>query len=56
MTYVFLRETQKIETVESLYDVYTYHIHYLHMFIRSKFGYISGSSVRGGLDGWVGVI
>ena len=57
MTYVFLRETQKkLEKVESLYDVYTYHIHYLHMFKRSTFGNISGSSVRGGLDGWVGVI
>ena len=55
MTYVFLRETQKkLEKVESLYDVYTYHIHYLHMFKRSTFGNISGSSVRGGLDGWVG--
>ena len=58
MTYVFLRETQKnkLEKVESLNEVYTYHIHYLHMFIWSKFGYVSGSSVREGLDGWVGVI
>ena len=59
MTNVFLRETQKkkIEKVESLYDVYTYHIHiiYIIMFIRSNFGYLSGLSVRGGLDGWVGL-
>ena len=47
---------KNLENVESLYDVYTYYIHYVPMFIRSKFGYISGSSVRGGLDGWVGVI
>ena len=50
----YAKHKKKLEKVESLYDVYTYHIHYLHMFIRSKFEYISGSSVRGGLDGWVG--
>ena len=50
----YAKHKKKLEKVEALYDVYTYHIHYLHMFIRSKFEYISGSSVRGGLDGWVG--
>ena len=53
---LFTRNTKKLEKVESFYDVYTYHIHYLHMYISSKFGHIIGSSVRGGLDGWVGVI
>ena len=37
---LFTQNTKKLEKVESSYDVYTYHTHYLNMFLRSKFGYI----------------